>query len=181
MLNAVRYSRYGPLNRYDLIKVLAITTMVIDHIGHFFFPEMTTLRAVGRMAFPCFLFLVGWSGRWKVTSELLIMACFFEWARYMLGYGLAPLNILWSIIIVRWCMAVLERWQWLDDHAWGVFLLGVIWWYPANIVLEYGSLGLLFALAGYYVRKYKNNARTRELMVSVYGFYLLITLMFYRY
>lgn len=45
---------------YDLksnfIKWLAILTMTIDHIGAFLFPEITFLRVIGRIAFPCFLY-----------------------------------------------------------------------------------------------------------------------------
>lgn len=40
------------------IKIIAILTMVIDHIGYFIFPDMFFLRAIGRLSFPLFGWLV---------------------------------------------------------------------------------------------------------------------------
>ncbi|MFC1600524.1 TraX family protein [Patescibacteria group bacterium] len=40
------------------IKLIAIVTMVIDHIGAFFFPEHLIFRTIGRLSFPLFSFLI---------------------------------------------------------------------------------------------------------------------------
>lgn len=40
------------------IKIIAIVTMVIDHIGFFFFPQMFLLRAIGRISLPLFAWLI---------------------------------------------------------------------------------------------------------------------------
>lgn len=40
------------------IKVIAILTMVIDHVGLYFFPELTVLRVIGRLSFPLFAWLI---------------------------------------------------------------------------------------------------------------------------
>jgi hypothetical protein len=40
------------------IKLIAVITMAIDHIGLFFFPDMPIFRAVGRLAFPLFAWLI---------------------------------------------------------------------------------------------------------------------------
>lgn len=40
------------------IKLLAIGTMFIDHIGLFFFPDQFWLRAIGRISFPLFAWLI---------------------------------------------------------------------------------------------------------------------------
>ncbi|HPA25301.1 MAG TPA: TraX family protein [bacterium] len=40
------------------LKLLAIITMAIDHIGLFFFPEHITWRIIGRLAFPIFAWLI---------------------------------------------------------------------------------------------------------------------------
>lgn len=45
------------MNAFHL-KLLAILTMVIDHIGLFFFPELFWMRIVGRLSFPLFAFLI---------------------------------------------------------------------------------------------------------------------------
>lgn len=40
------------------LKLIACLTMLIDHIGSFFFPSATWLRLIGRISFPIFAFLL---------------------------------------------------------------------------------------------------------------------------
>lgn len=47
----------GCFNNFTL-KLIAIISMLIDHIGYVLFPELTYLRAIGRIAFPIFCFLI---------------------------------------------------------------------------------------------------------------------------
>ena len=47
----------GFLDSFTL-KMIAIITMVIDHVGYILFPENMTFRAIGRIAFPIFCFLI---------------------------------------------------------------------------------------------------------------------------
>ncbi|WP_461812080.1 TraX family protein [Faecalimonas sp.] len=45
------------LNSFQL-KIIAVITMIIDHVGLFFFPQYTIFRIIGRISFPIFAFLV---------------------------------------------------------------------------------------------------------------------------
>ncbi|MGN0438593.1 MAG: TraX family protein [Lachnospiraceae bacterium] len=40
------------------LKMIAIITMVIDHVGYILFPDISAFRAIGRIAFPIFCFLI---------------------------------------------------------------------------------------------------------------------------
>ena len=40
------------------LKMLAIITMLIDHIGAIFFPNIAILRMIGRISFPLFCFFI---------------------------------------------------------------------------------------------------------------------------
>ncbi|MEB3357973.1 MAG: TraX family protein [Synechococcales bacterium] len=46
-----------PLNNYQ-IKLLAAAFMLVDHIGAVFFPQILAFRAVGRLSFPLFAWLI---------------------------------------------------------------------------------------------------------------------------
>lgn len=48
---------FGFLDSFSL-KIIAILSMLIDHIGYIFFPDETIFRAFGRIAFPIFCFLI---------------------------------------------------------------------------------------------------------------------------
>ena len=41
-----------------MIKLIAVVTMIIDHIGFVFFPQYTILRIIGRIAMPLFAFSI---------------------------------------------------------------------------------------------------------------------------
>jgi len=41
-----------------MIKLIAVITMMIDHIGFIFFPQYTILRIIGRIAMPLFAFSI---------------------------------------------------------------------------------------------------------------------------
>jgi hypothetical protein len=42
--------------RNDTLKLIAMATMLIDHIGYMFFPQYLIFRSVGRLAFPIFAY-----------------------------------------------------------------------------------------------------------------------------
>ena len=41
-----------------MLKILAMISMVLDHVGDLFFPGVTWLRAAGRLAMPIFAFCI---------------------------------------------------------------------------------------------------------------------------
>lgn len=45
--------------RREFIKIVAIVTMVIDHIGWLILPSWPILRIIGRIAMPCYAYLIG--------------------------------------------------------------------------------------------------------------------------
>ena len=51
-----------------VLKLIAIITMLIDHIGAVLYPEIRWLRLIGRIAFPIFAYLVA-EGFYK-TSDI---------------------------------------------------------------------------------------------------------------
>ena len=45
------------LNR-NVLKIIALITMLIDHIGLVFFPGIEIFRIIGRISFPIFAFMI---------------------------------------------------------------------------------------------------------------------------
>lgn len=41
------------------LKLIALVSMTIDHLGYFLFPDLRFLRIIGRIAFPIFAFMIG--------------------------------------------------------------------------------------------------------------------------
>ena len=42
----------------NVLKIIALVTMTIDHIGYLIFPEIAWLRLVGRLAFPIYAYFI---------------------------------------------------------------------------------------------------------------------------
>lgn len=153
-----------PLNSLHL-KLLAVVTMLIDHMGFTLFPHAVWMRAVGRLAFPIFCFLIAegcahtrdkkrYAGRlllFAVLSELPFnLMCSGQWLSW--NYQ----NVLWTLLIgalvcwaMDWARTRPEMWQRLPaDAAIAVgFLLGQV----CNT--DYGGWGMLLVAAFYCARR----------------------------
>ncbi len=70
----------SPTHRNDALKIIALLTMLIDHIGAIFFPEQLLWRTIGRIAFPIFSWqlvegFVHTSSRSKYALRLFLFGC----------------------------------------------------------------------------------------------------------
>ncbi|MCR5387633.1 MAG: conjugal transfer protein TraX [Lachnospiraceae bacterium] len=74
--------RFKVLTQFDL-KMIAVISMLIDHIGMVLFPHQMWLRGIGRLAFPiyCFLLTEGYkytSSKIKYAIRLAVFAVLSE-------------------------------------------------------------------------------------------------------
>ena len=62
----------------NLIKLIAIIAMTVDHIGGAFFPEYPVFRWIGRIAFPlfCYCLTVGMLYTHDIKKYLLRLGTF---------------------------------------------------------------------------------------------------------
>lgn len=66
--------------RNDTIKLIAMLTMLIDHIGVLLFPQLRILRTIGRIAFPIFAYQIAKGYRHTSNKK--------RYAKRMLIFGL---------------------------------------------------------------------------------------------
>lgn len=142
------------LNSYDLLKAFAVITMVIDHIGAYLWLDHEMLRAIGRLSFPVWLFLIGYARSREIGPMLIAGALFIIVIDALLGRDIFPLNILVSILLVRLC---------LDFVTQKIFVNAAIFWSAmgllffaepvTNMVTEYGSMAIVLAVFGYMTRR----------------------------
>lgn len=137
------------------LQWLAFFTMLIDHMGYTFFPSLPVLRAVGRLSFPIFAFLLSegfahTSNLKKYAARLLFFALLAEIPYQLMIYhrliGLRPSNILFALLLSLGALCCARRG--------GPWYLGV----PALALLaqaggfSYGFYGVLLVVLFYVFR-----------------------------
>lgn len=144
-------------NLYDYLKILAIITMTIDHIGYYLFPEYEWLRVIGRIAFPLFLFLVGFSWSYQRKRNIFlvgIMVQIFSLFSYeYFHFGSNSGNILLGICLARGGLFWIEKNQNRRIRA-GIIGFFIIMGFFLHGILDYETLPFFFALRGRIARKY---------------------------
>lgn len=150
--------------------------MFVDHTGHFLLENEEWLRGIGRACAPIFLFLVGFAPHYKFDKELLMLALLLTLCDWLVKGAPNTLNILVTIMLIRLIFGWLESHEKLalKLHEW---VIGSIAMIASIVAVQYGSLGLLFALSGYvYKHATSYGSRTPErFLIVVTLLYALIT------
>ncbi|MBQ9313406.1 MAG: conjugal transfer protein TraX [Clostridia bacterium] len=145
-----------------VLKVMACIFMLIDHIGISFFPKISILRAIGRLAFPIFAFQasVGFdktSHKEKYIIRMIIFTIISQIPFYFLRkvslVKPAPLlNIGATLtlgLLALYCLDRIKK-PWLKFISIGfIILLSII------VPMEYKWYGVLMIISFYYFRKEK--------------------------
>lgn len=129
-----------------MLKLLAILTMVIDHLGYVFFPDQEWMRAVGRLTMPIFAYAIARGffytrDKKRYLLQLSILAVISQIPFMLLFHEGWTLNM-----IVPWALAVVA----LMSPLWVTPLLAFI---PLliGIPMDYSSLVILLPVAIYHL------------------------------
>ncbi|OGN96097.1 MAG: hypothetical protein A2Z77_09250 [Chloroflexi bacterium RBG_13_51_36] len=145
--------RYGrQINSHDLVKILAILTMIIDNVGLFLMYDNIWMRVIGRMAAPLFFYLVGYSGSYKFKYQILalgiglcLIKLFVSDNPSLIG-NILPLDILINFVLIK---AILNRFdpaRLRTGYLILILAVLVLIGEQTRAYIEYGSLGLGIAI-----------------------------------
>lgn len=157
------------LNGFHL-KLIAICTMLIDHMGYTLFPGVMWLRCVGRVAFPIFCFLIAEGcvythDRKKYALRLLVFALLSEIPYNLMNSGMIwdpyDQNVLWTLLtgaLVCWLIDwALKKCTPLSFMLTGAVMLAAYWLLEA-FRTDYGGWGMLLVAAFYGVHRAPSGA-----------------------
>lgn len=137
----------------DLIKFLAVLLMITDHIGHHFYPDEIWFRVFGRLCVPIWFFLIGFAKTNERPLFLWAAAVLVLLSAIISGQYVFPLNILFSMIIMRYYRdGFIQNALHNPESMRGIFLILLLSTLPSGLVFEYGSMGMLFVIIGHIVR-----------------------------
>ncbi len=100
------------MNR-NVLKIIAIITMLIDHLGLFFFNNNILMRVIGRISYPIFAFFIAEGLRYtknksKYVLTLLIFALISQ-IPYGLLFNYYKLNVLFTFLLAILLIYLLEN------------------------------------------------------------------------
>ena len=143
----------------DLLKLVAILAMLIDHVGGAFFPEVGPFRWIGRLAFPifCYCMTVGLLYTRDVKRYLARLAAFavisqpfyvlaFHPHDWMLDRNWVNWNIFFTLFLSLLAMVGFK------ERKWWLFLgafFAVSWWN-----FDYSGIGIELMLIFFLCRNH---------------------------
>ena len=151
-----------------MIKIIAVVTMLIDHIGAFQpFAGWEHMRMIGRVSFPLYAFMLAQGflhtrSRWKYLVRLLVLAILtqplYTWCFYADAWKWDSLNILFTLSAGLGCMWLLQLAKEIAQkrkRAWWLICLGLCAacclgvWSGELLGMDYGWMGIMLMLCFY--------------------------------
>jgi hypothetical protein len=137
------------------LKWIAVISMVIDHIGVFFFPHLIFLRIIGRLAFPIFAWLIA-NGAYhtsninKYIGRIFILAVLTQ-VPFAIANGISPLSFYFNAVFTLGfgliAIYIIKHCQ--KNILLSIFSVLLITAFARIINSDYGAFGVLMIIAFY--------------------------------
>lgn len=157
--------KFGLTN--NQLKIIAMVSMALDHIGLLFFPDVALFRVLGRIAFPIFAYMIAEGCRYtknraKYLGMIAGMGVLFQ------AVFLVAMNSLYQGILITFSLAIITIFA-IDGlikskKLWGrlaaigalAFVAIFVFVLPRLLVgtdfdLDYGLWGILLPVAVYFL------------------------------
>ena len=154
-----------------MLEWIAMVTMLIDHLGVSFFPDVPFLRMIGRIAFPlyCFFIVLGLTrtrNQKRYLQRLLIIALISQ-IPYNLVFPTLRLNVVFGLLAGAMLIYIYEKYN--GKLKWVLVTTIIIIVFLSNDYVSYGIYGVLLCLMYYFLKD-----KTMELI----GCHIVLNLLF---
>lgn len=143
------------MNR-NVLKIIAVLSMLIDHVGIFFFDNNFVFRLIGRIAFPIFAFFIAEGlkhthSKKKYVLTLLICALISQ-VPYAFLHNFYNFNILFTFLLAIFCIYLIETYKKHDilSTICLSFTLCTIFILSLFNFIDYGLFGVLLVVVFYF-------------------------------
>lgn len=135
----------------QFLQIVAALTMLIDHIGVVFFPQIIGFRAIGRLSFPLFAFGIAEGVRYthhfgKYCGRILLAAVLSQ-PLYALLFDTTQGN---PLFMLAWGAAAVYFWRNARREIAAVLLVGSLW---SNMSYSWYGVWTIFVFSFYWERE----------------------------
>ncbi len=136
-----------------MLRIIAFTTMAIDHIGLIFFPQFIIFRIIGRIAMPLFAFSIaeGYVRTRNVDKygQRILLLALISQPIFFLLFDNNTLNICFTLFVGLASIYIYDK-----AKNWTLKILGILFLliFSTFFNLEYGAYGVLMILLFYIFR-----------------------------
>lgn len=129
------------------MQLIAMLTMLIDHVGLVFFPHQETWRIIGRISFPIYAYALVQghrytSSRIRYISRLAVIGVVSQ-IPYQLALDTSGLNVVITLLVGALVLSVLER---SDSRLLSWMIVVAACALMSEFPFDYGAYGLLLIL-----------------------------------
>ena len=141
-------------NYQDILKLIALCCMVIDHLGLYLFPGELWMRFIGRIAMPLFCLFAGYNFKGQIRYSLLVYGgVLYAFSYYFIFHLFIEANILISIflgqVFLKLCMKCFNK-PWFGFLAAAALgALAVV----TDKIFDYGTLSIACMVFGYMIKQ----------------------------
>ncbi|MCL2197362.1 MAG: conjugal transfer protein TraX [Defluviitaleaceae bacterium] len=146
-----------------VLKIIALTSMLIDHVGAVFFTDLIVLRVIGRIAFPIFVYLIAEGFRhtrspWRFLARLGAFAIISE-IPFDLAFNdginfFADTNIFYTLFLGGLAIVAYET---LKNKMVIVSFVPTLVCMALAVLLsaDYGAYGVFFVFCMYIIKNFR--------------------------
>lgn len=154
------------ITSYDLLKTLALVLMLLDHVGFYFFTDQDWWRVAGRLCVPIWFFLIGYANSRDLGLGIWVGGVILVAFSMLSGEWIFPLNILFSMIIVRMFLDRVMRASKADEESlMAITTVLLFLTLPSYNYWEYGTQGIIMAMFGYMMRNKPEIGEVRDQVI----------------
>ncbi len=142
------------------LKIIAAISMIFDHIGLIFFPDLLIFRIIGRLSFPIFAYMISEGARYT-KNKLRYFLLMFSFAVICQSvFALVSGGMLYMCIFVTFSLSIILIYvlRWTKETvfssrerdlvkylAFFIFLLSLsaVWLFTQLVTVDYGFYGVI--------------------------------------
>lgn len=137
------------------MQIIAMLTMLIDHMGYIFFPDEMGWRIIGRIAFPiyCYGLVQGHihtKSRPRYLMRLLLIAVIAQ-VPYNMALDPGGWNVVFTLLLSAIVLLILDK---LPSIWLGIPVVLIAIYVMDVLPLDYNAYGLILVLIFRYTRSY---------------------------